>query len=126
NREPNILAAHITGTLTPEEGLSLSTKNAKDGKADAATDKKSGEGEAGKADGAKADPADSLAGKEPEKTKIDVVLVSDIDWIVAPDIFRLRAMGDNPDLVVDFQFQNVPFALNILDSLANEKNFIDL
>ena len=31
-----------------------------------------------------------------------------------------------PDSVIDFKFQNVPFVLNILDSLAGDDRFIDL
>jgi ABC-2 type transport system permease protein len=78
--------------------------------------------ETAKLDSATADP---LAGKAPEKTPINAVLVADIDWI-APVIFEIRAMGQNADLVADFRFQNVTFVLNILDSLAGDKRFIDL
>jgi ABC-2 type transport system permease protein len=53
------------------------------------------------------------------------VLVADIDWI-APDIFRVREMGENADWVTEFKFQNVPFVLNILDSLAGDTNYIAL
>ena len=38
----------------------------------------------------------------------------------------LREMGQDPDMVIDFKFQNVPFVLNILDSLAGDDRFIDL
>jgi ABC-2 type transport system permease protein len=68
---------------------------------------------------------DALVGKELEKTDIDVVLVADIDWI-APEIFRVREMGDNPDWVTDFKFQNVTFVLNILDELAGDDRYTDL
>src|SRR4029079_55462 len=67
-------------------------------------------------DKAKATEEDALVGKAPEKTKIDAVLVADIDWI-APIIFRLREMGQDPDSLIDFKFQNVAFVLNILDEL---------
>ena len=53
------------------------------------------------------------------------MLVADIDWI-APIIFRLREMGQDPDSIIDFKFQNVTFVLNILDSLAGDDRFIDL
>ena len=35
-------------------------------------------------------------------------------------------MGQDPDSIIDFKFQNVAFALNILDSLADDDRFIDL
>jgi ABC-2 type transport system permease protein len=35
-------------------------------------------------------------------------------------------MGQDPDSIIDFKFQNVAFVLNILDSLAGDDRFIDL
>ncbi len=94
----------------------------------AAKDAKAG-APAGK-DGKKSKEAedDSLAGKEPKKTKINVVLVADIDWILNPQIFQIREAGSDPDdpNQVDFKFQNIPFALNIIDSLAKDDRFIEL
>jgi ABC-2 type transport system permease protein len=59
-----------------------------------------------------------------------VVLVADIDWILAADIYRIREAGhnENDEINPDFKFQNIPFALNILDSLTGDKDasFIDL
>jgi ABC-2 type transport system permease protein len=135
--EPYIVAAHVTGNVTEETGRHLTSKDDKDAKAkgaeaaksDASKDAKSTDGKAddekGKSADKKAAEDDALAGKAPEKTKIDVVLVADIDWI-APIIFRLREMGQDPDSVIDFKFQNVAFVLNILDSLADDNRFIDL
>ena len=140
--EPYIIAAHVTGDLAPETGLYLDksgkdakkdeAKNADATKADAAKDAKAADA---KADEAKAKAGegkdvtkktdDALAGKAPEKTKINVVLVADIDWI-APIIFRLREMGQDPDSVIDFKFQNVAFVLNALDSLAGDDRFVEL
>jgi ABC-2 type transport system permease protein len=88
-------------------------------------DAKAADADAKSGDKAKSGEEDALAGKAPEKTKLDVVLVADIDWI-APIIFRLREMGQDPDSVIDFKFQNVAFVLNILDSLANDDRFVDL
>jgi ABC-2 type transport system permease protein len=95
---------------------------------DAAKDEKSKDAADKKDAKAKEAEDDALAGKEPQKTDINVVLVSDIDWILAPDIYRIREAGDGSDNPgeVDFKFQNIPFALNILDSLAGDKSFIDL
>jgi ABC-2 type transport system permease protein len=132
-QEPYIIAAHITGNVTADADLYLSGKDKKDGKdAKAAAmtkDGKAAEDTKGKKD-AKGAEEDPLAGKEPQKTKINVVLVSDIDWILAPDIYRIREAGhdeDNPN-DIEFKFQNIPFALNILDSLTGDKDasFIDL
>jgi ABC-2 type transport system permease protein len=130
----------VTGELGGEAGLYLSDKD-KEKKADEATTpadsaKKDGEktasdGKSGDesktpiADNPKSGDDDALAGKAPDKTKINVVLVADIDWI-APIIFRLREMGQDPESVIDFKFQNVAFVLNILDSLADDNRFIDL
>jgi ABC-2 type transport system permease protein len=108
--EPFVVAAHITGKVTNEDDLLLSGK--KDGESAAAT---------GKDEKAKED--DSLVGKEPKKSDINVVLVSDIDWI-APVIFKLREMGDSEDMPIDWRFQNVTFVLNILDKLAGDDRFL--
>jgi ABC-2 type transport system permease protein len=135
--EPYIIAAHVTGDIGGDAGLYLSDK--KDAKAGtpkgdaktadekpaAAKDAKPGQSDAKTGDKGKTGDEDTLAGKAPDKTKIDVVLVADIDWI-APIIFRLREMGQDPDSVIDFKFQNVAFVLNILDSLAKDDRFIDL
>ena len=137
--EPYIIAAHVTGNITEETGKHLSAQEGKDGKdakaeqsakAGATKDAKSADGKAAEgdkkgSDKSKAAEDDALAGKAPEKTKINVVLVADIDWI-APIIFRLREMGQDPDSIIDFKFQNVAFVLNILDELAGDDRFIDL
>jgi ABC-2 type transport system permease protein len=131
--EPYIIAAHVKGKISSDAGLFLKDlKDGKNAKADDATkteatkDGKPAEADA-KTDKAKTTEDDALAGKEPEKTDINVVLVADIDWILAPDVYRIRAAGKEEDSSqVDFNFQNIPFALNILDSLANDDRFIDL
>ncbi len=139
--EPYIIATHVTGNVSDESGHHLTSKDDKDAKdskgadaakSDAAKDAKAADAKADDGKEKSADKADkkgaeddALAGKAPEKTKIDVVLVADIDWI-APIIFRLREMGQDPDSVIDFKFQNVAFVLNILDSLAKDDRFIDL
>ncbi len=124
--EPYIVAAHIKGKVASDAGLYLKdvSDNAKKGEKDDGStpaDEKAGE----TADASKSGEGDELAGKEPEKTELDVVLVADIDWI-APDIFRVREMGENADWVTEFKFQNVPFVLNILDALAGDDRYVDL
>jgi ABC-2 type transport system permease protein len=118
--EPYIIAAHVKGKPRAESELYLTDKDGKAATgADAAKD-------AAEKDGKPAE-ADALAGKEPEKTEINVVLVGDIDWILAPDVYRIRSEGsDESTSAVDYKFQNIPFALNILDSLAGDDRFMDL
>jgi ABC-2 type transport system permease protein len=124
-REPYIIAAHVKGEVQADDALYLSDKKETGESASAdGTDA----GDAGKdADGEKANTADedALAGKQPDKKEINAVLVADIDWI-APIIFRLREMGQDADMVIDWKFQNVTFVLNILDSLAGDDRFINL
>jgi ABC-2 type transport system permease protein len=114
-REPFVVAARVTGKVTNEEDLALSGK--KEGEA-ATTDEQKDKSEKEKED-------DSLVGKEPTKTDINVVLVSDIDWI-APVIFMLRERGNSEDMPIDWRFQNVAFVLNILDSLAGDDRFLEV
>jgi ABC-2 type transport system permease protein len=114
-REPFVVAARVTGKVTNEEDLALTDK--KDGEvASAAGQKDKSE---------KEKEVDSLVGKEPTKTDINVVLVSDIDWI-APVIFMLRERGSSEDMPIDWRFQNVAFVLNILDSLAGDDRFLEV
>jgi ABC-2 type transport system permease protein len=130
-REPYIIAAHVTGSPAGDAKLYLSGEKDQNGKngdekdAGKKSDAESAGADAKDADTTKAADEDALAGKAPEKTKLNVVLVADIDWI-APIIFRLREMGQDPDSIIDFKFQNVAFVLNILDSLADDDRFIDL
>ena len=59
---------------------------------------------------------------EPE---INVVLVGDIDCLYGA-FFRLRARGEDPDEQFDFHFDNVPFVLNVLDTLAGDERFVEI
>lgn len=134
--EPYILAAHVKGKVRSDPKEYLSGEEGKDGKSekadgaakDAATDGKTADADAKKGDAAKPAEDDALAGKEPEKAELNVVLVADIDWILAPDVYRIRSEGTDEDnsSAIDFKFQNIPFALNILDSLAGDNRFVDL
>jgi ABC-2 type transport system permease protein len=121
-REPYIIAAHVTGEVQADDQLYLSGSDTKQGIATPADPKA---GESASADVSNPADADPLAGKEPEKTKLNAVLVADIDWI-APIIFWIRERGQDADFVIDWKFQNVTFVLNILDSLAGDDRFIDL
>ena len=63
--------------------------------------------------------------KDAESTKLDVILVSDIDMLHRA-FFSLREQGDNPEAGLDLQFDNVTFVLNVLDSLAGDDRFIEI
>lgn len=53
---------------------------------------------------------------------INAVVVADID-LLASTFVRLRA---KPDPVLNPRFQNVPFVLNVIDSLAGDSRFINI
>jgi ABC-2 type transport system permease protein len=123
-REPYIVAAHVTGEIRADGAHYLSDEPAAaNGGADSVA--AAGAAQNGDAEKKAAADEDALAGKEAEKKTINAVLVADIDWI-APIIFRLREIGQDADMVIDWKFQNVSFVLNILDSLAGDDRFIDL
>ena len=135
--EPYIVAAHVKGKVA-SDAESVSIRQGRQRRqecqgSDAAKDDATKDGKPAEADAKDGRQVEGrrgrrLAGKEPEKTEINVVLVADIDWILRPIIFRIRAAGTNEDdsSQIDFKFQNIPFALNILDSLAGDDRFIDL
>ena len=58
-------------------------------------------------------------------SKIDVVLVADIDCL-ASAFFFVRAQGRETDAEVNWNFQNVSFVLNILDTLADDDRFVEI
>jgi ABC-2 type transport system permease protein len=98
-----VIAAHVTGKARSEGSMFLSRDGAANGD--------SGDDEDVK--------------KAPVETDINVVLVADIDWI-APVIFELRERGNDADMLVDWQFQNVSFVLNVLDALAGDDRFLPI
>ena len=72
-----------------------------------------------------ADQQKDTESEKPESTKLDVILVSDIDMLHRA-FFSLREQGDNPEAGLDLRFDNVTFVLNILDSLAGDDRFIEI
>jgi ABC-2 type transport system permease protein len=62
------------------------------------------------------------AGGEPT---VNVVLVADLD-VLSEAFFRIREQGNMPQAGVYFDFDNVSFVLNALDSLAGDDRFLDL
>jgi ABC-2 type transport system permease protein len=66
----------------------------------------------------------------PEKPKtreanVNVILVGDVDML-SDSIFRIRQQGDVPEAGVFFDFDNIPFVLNVLDSLAGDNRFLEI
>jgi ABC-2 type transport system permease protein len=62
---------------------------------------------------------------KPQDAKINVVLVADIDMLHQA-FFRLREMGEIPQLGQSFDFDNVTFVLNVVDELSGDKKFLDI
>ena len=77
------------------------------------------------------DPFAGAKGKKPEpprpkQSTINVVLVADADML-SQIFFRLREEADAiPGLGIHFNFDNVAFVLNALDSLAGDNRFIEV
>jgi ABC-2 type transport system permease protein len=65
---------------------------------------------------------DAKEEKESEPRPIDVVYVCDLDML-GDQFLALRA---NPTEEIRFNFENVTFVLNVIDSLAGEKNFVEI
>lgn len=61
----------------------------------------------------------------PNEVEINVIVVADIDML-SEDFFRLREQGDIPEANIRFDFDNVPFVLNVLDQLAGDERFLEL
>ena len=61
----------------------------------------------------------------PGKSEIRAVVVADIDCLADP-FFQIRSIGEDEDALVQWNFQNVTFVLNILDDLAKDDRFIEV
>ncbi len=68
-------------------------------------------------------PAPGAAAADPP-AQIDVVLVADID-LLSSVFFQLRARG-RQEGGPQFDFDNVPFILNVLDALAGDDRFLEI
>jgi ABC-2 type transport system permease protein len=68
---------------------------------------------------------DEAPATPPPSDEISVVLVADIDCLYSA-FFAVRARGMDQDDFANFDFDNVTFVLNTLDSLAGDKRFIDI
>ena len=97
--ENYVLAAHIRGKVDPAAGRR--------------------DGEPGRRERQEGRAA------EAQQSDINVVLVADADML-SQVFFRLREQAELPELGVHFNFDNVTFVLNALDSLAGDNRFIDV
>ena len=125
--EKYVIAAQIRGKLDAEN-KPMSDKVAEVAQADPKSD--AGSKDAKSADakiGEKAADAKSPSETETVKTEpeINVIVVSDIDCLYGA-FFQLRARGDDPESEFEFNFDNVPFVLNVLDVLAGDERFVDI
>ncbi len=71
------------------------------------------------------DAATTQPAAKPEDAEINVVLVADIDCLFG-EFFNLRSRGTSPTDEIEFQFDNVPFVLNVLDVLADDDRFVEI
>jgi ABC-2 type transport system permease protein len=134
--EPYVMAAQIRGKLPADNKLIPEHAKLVPEQKTADTSDKADE-KAEEKDASKDQPADNKQPKEaakdakppeqkaPVDSEINVVLVSDIDCLYGA-FFALRARGDDPDEEFSFHFDNVPFVLNVLDTLAGDDRFVDI
>jgi ABC-2 type transport system permease protein len=105
SRDSYILGVHVTGPA-PEEDAAL------------ATPLKEGVDPADAPENAE----DAAAAKKAKAKDMNVIVVSDIDWII-PSFFQIRDVGGEDFLPAT---QNVTFILNIMDELAGDDRFMDI
>jgi ABC-2 type transport system permease protein len=115
--KPYVLAAQIQGSVQ----LDSSSDTGGDG---ADGDGGSGNGaDDGSDDSSDSEKSEKKAG--PKESDINVVLVADIDMLHR-EFFRLREQGSIPEAGIRFDFDNVTFVLNVLDSLAGDDRFLTI
>ncbi|TWT42457.1 Gldg family protein [Botrimarina hoheduenensis] len=105
--EQYVLAARIAGEAQTVEKLSLDALNEK------------------AADNEDEADADQETAAAPAPSPLNAVIVSDIDCLADP-FFAIREMGSSDDMLVQWNFQNVAFVLNVLDSLADDDRFLEV
>lgn len=69
--------------------------------------------------------AKAAEAKKPEAVDVNVVVVADIDML-SETFFRLREQGMSPEGGMQFDFDNVTFILNALDTVAGDERFIEI
>jgi ABC-2 type transport system permease protein len=103
-----VLAAWIRSDDGKKDGAKTDGKKA----ADKSSDKAAG---GGNGDG----PAASAAGKP---SPLNVIYVGDID-LLSGEFVRMR---NEPNQVINFRFDNVPFVLNVIDAVAGDNRFLEI
>jgi len=124
---PYVLAARIQGKAEPDkssEGAGGFVEDADDGDGEDGDEPADASAE-GSDDAEKAEEAAADEEAKPKRSGIDVILVADIDMLTW-QFFRLREVGEVPDAGVRFDFDNVTFVLNVLDTLAGDDRFIEI
>ncbi len=128
SNEKYVLAAHITGK-PKTENIPMHDQGAETDAADAPSEKSANDASKASPTGdsdAKDEPAaEGEAADAKADPEINVVVVGDIDCLYGA-FFALRARGDDPDNEFEFQFDNVPFVLNVLDVLADDDRFVEI
>ncbi len=139
---PQIIAARITGTLEDDQSMSdagyevaqADTSEAESTDADATdpdesteaavddTAEESDDAAAASDDAPKAEDEVPEAPEEETKRSIDVVYVADIDLMIST-FLRIRARPGE-DEEINWNFENVDFLLNIVDSLSGDDDYI--
>jgi ABC-2 type transport system permease protein len=109
-----VLAAWIRD---PSLVKSEDDKSAKSGDKSA----KSGDDSA-KKDDAKKDNAKSDAASADKPRPLNVIYVGDIDML-SGEFVRMR---NEPNPVVNFRFDNIPFILNVVDAVAGDTRFLEI
>jgi ABC-2 type transport system permease protein len=104
SKDGYVIAAQITGEPAEDDAALDSTA-----------------GRTGEVDPADVEATDPDASKD-KKKEINVILVTDIDFVV-PSFFTIREGGEQNILPVT---QNVPFILNVVDSLTGERRFTEI
>jgi len=122
-----VLAAQIRGRLA--ESLPMAAEEAKEASKSEPAEAAAGAKKAAGAEPPEAKKPDTKKDEKqvpkPAPPEINVVLVADIDML-SEQFFRLREVGDVPESGIHFDFDNVTFVLNLLDSLAGDERFIEI
>lgn len=132
-QQPYVLAARITGELntgSQSDEQESADESDGDGEADADSDEDNAQSDDGNGseedDGGDEDGAgknEDAADEESDNSEVDVILVADVDLLESLFV-RLR---DQPPMGgIEYQFQNVTFALNLIDVLADDHRFINI
>ncbi|MGL6194979.1 MAG: Gldg family protein, partial [Thermoguttaceae bacterium] len=74
-------------------------------------------------EGASSDQAN--ADKSQEPIPLNVVVVADID-LLANNVFTMQEQGNPLGLGINLDFENVPFILNTIDSVAGDDRFLEI